>query len=98
MAASGERSDGVCGLKTLSGCHMKSVQIVYTRRMAKRGQVQTELTAEELQERYRQTKDAVERTHWHMLWQIKEGKSPREDAELLGYTARWVRTTIQRWN
>jgi transposase len=77
---------------------MKSVQIVYTRRMAKRVQVQTELTAEELQERYRQTKDAVERTHWHILWQIKEGKSPREVAELLGYTARWVRTIIQRWN
>jgi transposase len=66
--------------------------------MAKRVKVQTDLTTNELHERYRQTTDAVERPHWHMLWQAKEGKSPREIAELLGYTARWVRTIIQRWN
>ena len=35
---------------------------------------------------------------FHMLWLAREGKSPREIAELLGYTARWVRTIIQRWN
>jgi transposase len=66
--------------------------------MAKRVEVQTDLTAEEFQKRYRQTTDAVERTHWHILWQAKEGKTPREVAELLGYTARWVRTIMQRWN
>src|SRR5229473_6784040 len=77
---------------------MKSVQVVYNGGMAKRVEVQTDLTAEELQKRYRQTTDAVERTHWHILWQAKEGKTPREVAELLGYTARWVRTIIQRWN
>src|SRR5258708_19205397 len=66
--------------------------------MAKRVQVQTDMTTEELHERYRHTKGRVERTHWHIWWQIKEGKSPREVAELLGYTARWVRTIIQRWN
>jgi transposase len=66
--------------------------------MARRVQVQTDLTTEELQERYRQSRDAVERTHWHMLWLLKEGKSPREVAEVLGYTARWVRTVVQRWN
>ncbi len=78
--------------------NMKSVQIVSNGAMAKRVQVQTELTAEELHERYRQTQDAVERTHWHIVWQIKEGKSPRQGAELIGYTARWVRTRVQRWN
>ncbi|MGH2478736.1 MAG: winged helix-turn-helix domain-containing protein [Ktedonobacteraceae bacterium] len=66
--------------------------------MGKRVKIQTNLTTEELQERYRHTKEAVERTHWHILWLLKEGKSPREVAELLGYTARWVRTIIQRWN
>jgi transposase len=71
---------------------------MYNGGMAKRVTVQTDLTAEEFHERYRQSKDAVERTHWHMLWLLKEGKSPREVAELLGYTARWVRTIIQRWN
>src|SRR5260370_22544669 len=77
---------------------MKSVQVVYNGGMAKRVEVKTDLTAEELQKRYRQTTDAVERTHWHISWQAKEGKTPREVAELLGYTARWVRTIMQRWN
>lgn len=66
--------------------------------MAKRVALQTSMAAEEFHERYRQSKDTVERTHWHILWQIQEGKSPREVSELLGYTARWVRTIIQRWN
>src|SRR5260370_22087202 len=77
---------------------MKFVQVVYNGGMAKRVEVKTDLTAEELQKRYRQTTDAVERTHWHILWQAKEGKTPREVAELLGYTARGVRTIMQRGN
>jgi transposase len=66
--------------------------------MAKRVEIQTDLRAEDLHERYRQTTDAVERTHWHMLWLLKEGKSPKEVAALLGYTARWVREIARRWN
>ena len=66
--------------------------------MGKRVKIQTELTAEDLQERYPASSDPVERTHWHILWQIKEGKSPKEVALLLGYTARWVRTILHRWN
>ncbi len=66
--------------------------------MAKRIEVKTDMTAEELHERYRHAKDAVERTHWHMLWRLVEGKTPREIAALLGYTARWVREIVRRWN
>ncbi len=66
--------------------------------MAKRVTVTTELTTEELHERYRSATNAVERTHWHMLWLIKEGRTPDEVAFMLGYTARWVRTIVQRWN
>jgi transposase len=66
--------------------------------MTKRVEVKTDLRAEELHERYRQASDAVERTHWHMLWLLKEGKSAKEVAALLGYTARWVREIVRRWN
>ncbi len=66
--------------------------------MGKRVKIQTDLTAEELHERYRHTKDPVERTHWHILWLAKEGKTPQVIAEVLGYTARWVRTVIGHWN
>ena len=66
--------------------------------MGKRVKIQTDDTADALHERYRQAKDAVERTHWHILWLAKEGKTPQVIAEQLGYTARWVRTVIGRWN
>jgi len=66
--------------------------------MAKRVTVTTELTTEELHERYRSATNAVERTHWHILWLMKEGHTPEEIAKMLGYTARWVRTIVQRWN
>src|SRR5579883_1086230 len=66
--------------------------------MAKRVTVTTELTTEELHERYRNAANAVERTHWHILWLIKEGHTPDEVALMLGSTARWIRTIVQRWN
>src|SRR6266704_2304882 len=70
----------------------------YAKSMAKRVTVQTELTTEELHGRYRSTPNPVERTHWHILWLMKEGHTPGEIAFMLGYTARWVRTLVQRWN
>lgn len=66
--------------------------------MAKRSEVKTELTAHELHEKYRKAKEPVERTHWHILWLVKEGHTPREVAEQLGYTAGWVRAIVRRWN
>ena len=66
--------------------------------MTKRVSIQTEWTAEELHERYRSATQAVERTHWHILWLMKEGHTPVEIASLLGYTARWIRTVVRRWN
>ena len=66
--------------------------------MAKRVEVKTELTAEELHERYRKASEPVEHTHWHILWQVKEGHTPKEVAAMLGYTARWIRTIVGRYN
>jgi len=66
--------------------------------MGKRVRIQTEMTTEELYSRYRRAKNAVERIHWYILWQAKEGKTPEQIAEQLGYTARWIRTIIGRWN
>jgi transposase len=66
--------------------------------MANRVTVNTELTTEELHDRYRSASNTVERTHWHILWLMKEGHTPEEIAKMLGYTARWVRTIVQRWN
>lgn len=58
----------------------------------------TALTIDERNPRYRSAADAVERTHWHILWLMKEGHTTDEVAVMLGYTARWIRTIVQRWN
>src|SRR5215472_15602235 len=71
---------------------------MYNTGMPKRVTVQTELTTEELHARYRSTPHPVERTHWHILWLLKDGHTPDEIASILGSTARWVRTIVQRWN
>ena len=71
---------------------------MYNKDMAKRVTIQTVLTTEELHERYRNATNPVERTHWHILWLMKEGHTPNEIAFMLGSTARWVRTIVQRWN
>lgn len=58
----------------------------------------TEMTKEELHERYRSATNPTERTHWHILWLMKEGHTPDQVALMLGYTARWIRTIAHRWN
>ncbi|QBD75768.1 helix-turn-helix domain-containing protein [Ktedonosporobacter rubrisoli] len=66
--------------------------------MAKRVTVTTNLTTKELHDRSRRAANPVERTHWHILWLIREGHTPEEVAFMLGSTARWVRTIVQRYN
>lgn len=56
------------------------------------------LSIAELGQRYRTADDPVERTHWHLLWLVAEGRRVPEVAALVGYTADWVRTIIRRYN
>ena len=56
------------------------------------------LAVGELEIRYRTCRDAVERTHWHLLWLVASGHRVPDVAALLGYTANWVRTIIRRYN
>lgn len=66
--------------------------------MAKRVTVTTEVTTEELHERSRHAANPIERTHWHILWLLKEGHTSDERASMLGYTARWIRPIVGRSN
>ncbi len=66
--------------------------------MAKRVEVKTELTTEELHERSRKATNPGERTHWHMVWLMKEGHTATEVAERIGSSTRWVRTIVGRYH
>lgn len=52
------------------------------------------LTSEELKERYQQESDAAQKTRWHALWLLSQGRyNGREVAEFLGC----VPSNVSRW-
>jgi len=60
--------------------------------------VAAHLPVAERGQRYRQAHDPVERSHWHLLWLVAEGRRVPDVAALVGYTADWVWTIIRRYN
>lgn len=56
------------------------------------------LAAADLEHRYRQSRDPVERSHWHIVWLISQGHSGAATARLTGYSATWVLTLVRRYN
>src|SRR5215213_3897372 len=64
----------------------------------RRAVVVAQLPVPDLQHRYRQTADPVERTHWQIVWLVACGHRVPEVAMLAGYTANWVREIVRRYN
>ncbi len=56
------------------------------------------LAVENLEHRYRQSRDPVERTHWQMLWLVGQGHLCRAFARLVCYSEYWVRIIVHRYN
>ena len=48
--------------------------------------------------RYRKAKDAVERSHWQIIWLLAQGKTTKEIAQVTGYCPAWIRTLAHRYN
>ena len=66
--------------------------------MPKRVRVEQHLSTEKLQERYREAKEPVERSHYQIVWLLSQGKPTREVAEATGYSAEWIREVAKRYN
>jgi transposase len=56
------------------------------------------LSIEELEGRYRSTKDPVERTRWHFLWLLARGLTATVIASITGYSAYWIGRIARRYN
>jgi transposase len=56
------------------------------------------LGIEEVTARQRAARDPVERDRWRMIRLPVAGRSPADVAEATGYSARWVRVVVQRYN
>jgi transposase len=55
-------------------------------------------TIAELERRYEQAKETVEKSHFHAIWLLAKGHEIGEVAELLSFTPRWLRKLIERYN
>jgi hypothetical protein len=61
-------------------------------------QLARHLEATELGCRYHCATDPVERTQFHILWLLAQGRSRREVAEVTGYSPRWISAVVKRYN
>jgi hypothetical protein len=68
-------------------------------RMPNRLELSPHASTQELEHRYREAKDPVERSHRQIVWLLSEGKTTEEVCEVTGYSpAGWVRRIARRYN
>jgi transposase len=56
------------------------------------------LSSVEIAKRMRACADAVERTHWQIIWLLDQGQRVPTVAAELGYSEAWVRTIVHRYS
>jgi len=56
------------------------------------------LPVEELEQRYRQACDPVQRSQFQIVWLLASGKRSQEVSQVTGYSLRWVRIIARRYN
>lgn len=66
--------------------------------MSKRLTLEPHFSKEELETRYRQAKDPVERSHCQIIWLLTSGKTVSEVTSVTGYSGVWIRQLMQRYN
>jgi transposase len=66
--------------------------------MPKRIEIKPHLSIEQLATCYRKSEDAVERSHYQMIWLLAQGQSTAEVARVTGYSVYWVRVIARRYN
>jgi hypothetical protein len=54
--------------------------------MPKRISIEPHLSLTELEQCYRQTKDAVERSHYQIIWLLASGRGSQEVSQITGYS------------
>ena len=66
--------------------------------MPKTIKLEPHLSSEELENHYREAKDAVLRSHYQILWLISLGKTTRQVMEVTGYSRGWIQQLARRYN
>jgi transposase len=60
--------------------------------------INTHLSTVELEARYKAAPDPIAKSHFHAVWLLSSGYDVEEVAELLAFSARWVRALLRRYN
>jgi transposase len=66
--------------------------------MGRRLALAPHLTSEELKQRYKSAKGAIERGHYQVIWLLQLGKTTLEVAEMTGYSRAWIYEVVKRYN
>jgi transposase len=66
--------------------------------MARRIKIAPHLTIEELENRYRQASDGIERTHYQIIWLLAQGRKTQDVADLTGYSRGWIYELVGGYN
>lgn len=56
------------------------------------------LTVEALEQRYRESTDGINRSHWQILWLLVRGETTGTVSTMTGYSVPWIRTLVKRYN
>lgn len=67
-------------------------------RMPRRIKVLDHLKEEEIEERYKSSRQVKERTHWQVILLVCQGRPVDEVARIVSYTPNWVRLLVGRYN
>ncbi len=66
--------------------------------MARRIKLTTTLSVADLERRYRRASEGMERSHWQIIWLLKQGHPAYEVAQMTGYSAYWIGQIARRFN
>lgn len=66
--------------------------------MARRITIAPHLTEEELYQRYRQSKEARQKSHYQIIWLLSQGRKTKEVAEMTGYSLNWIYELVWGYN
>ena len=61
-------------------------------------QIEPHLSVAELEQRYRQARDVIERTHYQIIWWLASGRTAAEAAELGSYSRNRVYILVRKYN
>jgi len=76
------------------GLHLATVYCC----MPKRITIAPHLSQEELESRYRQAKDPIERSHYQIIWLLACGRPTEEVAAITSYSRHWIYELVWGYN